>query len=144
MFESYFARRNFRKQILDGYPRTLDQSKFLLDLLEKHGSKIDFILLVDNSDERIIERTVKRRICPEYGKVYHLEYKPPWDGKWCDCGAEEKIHSRLKEFRGKTLPAINYLKNRGIPVVTVSGHLEKFISENIRRNVMKEAEKLYY
>ncbi|HEC82199.1 MAG TPA: hypothetical protein ENI42_07260 [Thermoplasmatales archaeon] len=152
LFESYFAEKNFRKQVLDGYPRTVDQSKFLLELLEEHDSKIDFVLLVDNSDERIIERTVKRRICPKCGRVYHLEYKPPRDGRWCECGAEviqrsddteEKIRSRLREFREKALPAINYLKERGIPVVTVPGHLEEFTPENVRRSVMKEIEKLY-
>ncbi|MCD6468459.1 MAG: nucleoside monophosphate kinase [Thermoplasmata archaeon] len=152
LFEAYFAERNFRKQILDGYPRTVDQSKFLLGLLEKHDSRIDFVLLVDNSDERIIERTVKRRICPKCGRVYHLEYKPPRDGRWCECGAEviqrsddteEKIRSRLKEFKEKALPAINHLRDHGIPVVTVPGHLEEFTPENVRKSVMGAIEKLY-
>lgn len=151
LFESYFAKRNHRNQILDGYPRTPEQSKFLLELLEKYDSKIDFIVLVDNSDERIIKRTVKRRICPECGKVYHLEYKPPKDGR-CECGAkviqrsddtEEKIRSRLNEFQDKALPAINYLKDNGIPIVTVPGHLEKFTPENIRNSVMSEVKTLY-
>ena len=151
LFESYFAKKNHRNQVLDGYPRTPEQSKFLLELLEKHDSKIDFIVLVDNSDERIIKRTVKRRICPECGKVYHLEYKPPKDGR-CECGAkviqrsddtEEKIRSRLNEFKEKALPAINYLKDNGIPIVTVPGHLEKFTPENIRNSVMSEVKTLY-
>lgn len=151
LFESYFAKKNFRNQILDGYPRTVDQSKFLLELLEKNNSKIDFVLLVDNTDERIIERTIKRRICPKCGKVYHLEYKPPKDGK-CECGTEviqrsddtkEKITSRLREFQEKALPAINFLKEKGIPVVTVPGHLENFTPENVKKSVMQAIEKLY-
>jgi len=151
LFESYFAKKNYRNQILDGYPRTPEQSKFLLELLEKFNSKIDFILLVENSDERIIKRTVKRRICPECGKVYHLEYKPPIDER-CECGVkviqrsddtEEKIRSRLDEFKEKAFPAIKYLKENGIPVVTVAGHLEKFTPENIRNSVMNELKKLY-
>jgi len=151
LFESYFAKKNQINQVLDGYPRTPEQSKFLLELLEKHDSKIDFIVLVDNSDERIIKRTIKRRICPDCGKVYHLEYKPPKDGR-CVCNAkviqrsddtEEKILSRLNEFKEKALPAINYLRDNGIPIVTVPGHLEKFTSENIRNSVMNEVKKLY-
>jgi len=151
LFESYFAKKNFRNQILDGYPRTSEQSKFLLDLLQKNNSKIDFILLVDNEDERIIKRTIKRRICPKCGKVYHLEYKPPVNGK-CECGEEviqrsddtkEKITSRLKEFKDKALPAINYLKNNGIPIITVPGHLEEFTAENVRKSVMDQIETLY-
>ncbi len=152
LFESAFSKKNYRKQVLDGYPRTVDQSKFLLDLLDKHDSKIDFILLVDNSDERIIERTVNRRICPKCGRVYHLIYKPPRNGRCEVCGVEviqrsddteEKIKSRLREFREKALPAINYLRDKGIPLVTVPGHLEVFTPENVKRSVMEAIEKLY-
>lgn len=150
LFEAFFAKKNYRNQILDGYPRTPEQSKFLLELIEKNNSKIDFVLVVDNTDERIISRTVKRRICPKCKKVYHLEYKPPKDGK-CVCGTEviqrsddteEKIKSRLNEFRQKALPALNYLKDKGIPIVTVPGHLEEFTQENVRKSVMEEFNKL--
>lgn len=153
LFKSSFSKKNYEDQILDGYPRTLNQSKFLLELLEKKDSKIDFVLWVENTDEKIIERTIKRRICPKCGKVYHLKYKPPEKGKFCKkCGAEviqrsddtkEKMKSRLKEFKEKTIPAINYLKKEDIPVVKVSGHLEEFTPENVRKSVMNKVKKLY-
>jgi len=148
LFESFFAKKDYRGQVLDGYPRTPEQSKFLLEILEKNNSKIDFVLLVDNTDERIIARTVKRRICPKCKKVYHLEYKPPKDGK-CVCGAEVIQRSDdtekkiLNEFQDKALPALNYLKDKGISVVNVPGHLEEFTPENIKNSVMSEVEKLY-
>ncbi len=147
LFEAAFSQKNYRKQILDGYPRTRDQAVFLLDLIQKQGSKIDFIILVDNTDEGIIERTIHRRICPKCGKVYHLIFKPPKEGKCNVCNVkviqrsddtEEKIKSRLREFQKKTLPAINYLKDHEIPVITVPGHLEVFTQENVRKSVMDE------
>jgi len=150
LFAGFFEKNNYKNQVLDGYPRTPNQSKFLLELIEKNNSKIDFIVLVDNTDERIISRTVKRRICPKCKKVYHLEYKPPLNGK-CECGTqviqrsddtEEKIRSRLNEFEKKALPAINYLKEQGIPVVKVPGHLEDFTQENVKKSVMDEINKL--
>ena len=108
---------------------------------------------MENTDENIIKRTVKRRICPECKKVYHLEFKPPKDGKFCkNCGAEviqrsddteEKIRSRLNEFREKTLPAVEYLEKNNIPIVKVPGHLEVFTSENVRNSVMDKVKKLY-
>ncbi len=152
LFESNFAEKNYTGQILDGYPRTLNQAEFLMDIAKEHDITIDFVLLVDNSDERIIRRTVKRRICPKCGAVYHLEYKPPEDGKYCKkCGAEviqrsddteEKIRSRLKEFKNKALPAIKYLEEKGIPIVKVPGHLEEFTKENVRRSVMEKIEEI--
>jgi len=151
LFEAFFSKKLYQNQVLDGYPRTPEQSKFLLDLLEENNSKIDFVLIVDNTDERIIARTVKRRICPKCKKVYHLEYKPPNNGL-CECGekviqrsddTEEQIRSRLNEFKEKALPALNFLKEKGIPIVKVPGHLENFTSENVRKSVMDEVQKLY-
>jgi len=152
LFESFFSKKDYKNQILDGYPRTLDQAKNLIKIVEENNSKIDFILLVENDDERIIKRTIKRRICPKCKKVYHLEYKPPVDGKYCKCGeeviqrsddTEEKIKSRLNEFRKKAVPAINYLKEYGIPLVKVPGHLEVFTPENVKKSVIEQLKKKY-
>ncbi|MFP4050406.1 MAG: adenylate kinase family protein [Thermoplasmata archaeon] len=153
LFESYFGKKDYENQVLDGYPRTVDQSKFLLDLIEDKTTEIDFVLWVKNTDEKIIERTTKRRICPECGKVYHLKYDPPKDGKYCkECGTEviqrsddtvEKIRSRLNEFKEKTLPALEYLEKRGMKIAEVPGHLEEFTLENVRKSVLQELDKLY-
>ncbi len=151
LFESTFAEKQYTGQILDGYPRTLDQAKFLLTLAKEKNVSLDFIVLVDNTDERIIQRTVQRRICPKCGKVYHLTYKPPKEGKCEKCHVdviqrsddkEEKIKSRLQEFKNKALPAIEYLQEQGIPLVKVPGHLEVFTDENVRKSVMDEVNTL--
>lgn len=151
LFESKFAENDYKGQILDGYPRTLDQAKFLLSLSKEKNVNLDFMVLVDNTDERIIQRTVQRRICPKCGKVYHLKYKPPVDGKCEKCNVEviqrsddteEKIKSRLQEFKTKAVPAIEYLKEQGIALVKVPGHLEEFTPENVRKSVIDEIKKI--
>jgi len=145
LFKSYFGKKDHHGQVLDGYPRTVEQAEFLLDLIEEKKSKIDFVLWVRNTDEKIIERTTKRRICPECGKVYHLKYDPPKNGKCEECGVEviqrsddteEKIRSRLQEFKDKTRPMIEKLEE-DIPVAEVPGHLEEFTPENVRKSVME-------
>jgi len=152
LFKAAFAERDYRGQVLDGYPRTKDQAHFLLQLVEEQDTNIDFILWVTNADETIIERTTRRRICPECGAVYHLDYKPPADGTCPECGAdviqrsddtEEKIRSRLQEFKSKTLPALHFLQKQGIPIAMVPGHLEEFTEENVRRSVMDALEQIY-
>ena len=84
LFAAFYSKMGY-SAILDGYPRTPDQGNFLFELLKKNNSAIDFYLLVDNTDERIIQRTVGRRICGNNacGKVYHIADKPPKDGKFC-------------------------------------------------------------
>ncbi len=152
LFREAFAERDYRGQALDGYPRTVDQARFMLDLVDEQDTAIDFILWVTNTDEKIIERTTRRRICTDCGAVYHLDYRPPDDGRCTKCGAavvqrsddtEEKIRSRLQEFKTKTLPALRFLEERGVPIARVSGHLEEFTQENIRRSVLQALEQIY-
>jgi len=152
LFQAAFAERGYREQVLDGYPRTREQARFLLELTDEHDTHIDFVLWVTNADEKIIERTTRRRICPECGAVYHLDHRPPDNGRCSACGAEvvqrsddteEKIRSRLQEFKTKTLPALRLLQNQGIPIAKVSGHLEEFTEENVRRSVIDALETIY-
>ena len=148
LFEAAFRKADGRGLALDGYPRTTDQADFLLELAKSMGRKLDLIVIVDNEDEAIVARTTGRRICPNKacGKVFHLEFKPPRDGKFCTaCGTEvilrsddteEKIRKRLCEFQDKAKPAVDALASSGIPVGTVPGNLPVFTDEAVRESVM--------
>jgi adenylate kinase family enzyme len=134
--------------VLDGYPRTPEQSAFLLDLARSAGTRIDLVLVVDGDDEAIVKRTTGRRICPSKtcGKVFHLEFKKPTpEGRCTACGTpvilrsddtEEKIRTRLGEFQAKALPAIQALTAAGVPQVSVPGNLPVFTDEAVRQSVM--------
>jgi adenylate kinase len=134
--------------VLDGYPRTPDQSDFLLALAKDCGTRIDLVLIVDNDDEAIVARTIGRRVCPNKtcAKVFHLEFKPPTpDGKCTACGTavvlrsddtEEKIRTRLAEFQSKALPAIQRLSATGIPTVSVPGNLPVFTDQAVKDSVL--------
>lgn len=152
LFEADFTKHKGRGLILDGYPRTPEQSRFLLQLNARFGTRIDAILLVDNDDEAIVARTIGRRICPSCQKVYHLEFKPPKEGRFCTaCGAEvilrsddteEKIRTRLAEFQVKTRPAIDVLQQANIPLVVVPGNLPVFTEQAVRESVLEALGKL--
>lgn len=143
-----FRKAQGKGLVLDGYPRTPEQSDFLLGLLKETGTKVDLVLIVDNEDDAIVKRTVGRRICPNKacGKVFHLEFKPPTaDGKCTVCGTavvhrsddtEEKIRTRLAEFQNKALPATKRLIAAGIKSCTVPGNLPVFTDEAVRESVL--------
>jgi adenylate kinase family enzyme len=149
LFAATFRQAGGKGFVLDGYPRTAEQSAFLIDLLKQTGSRIDLVLVVDNDDEAIVARTIGRRICPNKscGKVFHLEFKPPTaEGKCTACGTavilrsddtEEKIRTRLQEFQQKALPAIQVLTKAGLPSVHVLGNLPVFTDAAVRESVMK-------
>jgi adenylate kinase family enzyme len=148
LFARTFSSGGGKGFVLDGYPRTPEQSNFLLELVGRSGGRLDLVLIVDNEDEAIVARTIGRRICPNKncGKVYHLEFKPPSpEGKCTACGTpvilrsddtEEKIRTRLREFQDKALPAIAVLSEAGIATVHVPGNLPVFTDAAVRESVM--------
>ena len=152
IFGSCYTKHNYKGLILDGYPRTMTQAEFLLDLANGNGTKLNAIILVENEDDVIINRTVGRRICPNCSAVFHVKFKPPKNGKFCTkCGTEvitrsddtkEKLQTRLKEFDEKTMPAINYLAGRGIPLLKVNGNLPVFTEEAVKEDIYHGLEKL--
>jgi len=153
LFREYFSRGGFKDFVLDGYPRTPDQSRFLLDLCKERGVRVDLVVLVENDDELIIDRTMGRRICTKCAKVYHIKYKPSRDNVHCDvCSSElvqraddteAKIRTRLQEYYDKALPALKVLEDEGIPVARVNGNLAVFTEENVRMSVLEAIEPFF-
>jgi adenylate kinase len=111
--------------ILDGFPRTINQAEKISKV-----TKIDKVINIQASDEIIIDRLSKRRVCKKCGFIYHLVYIKPKKDEICDkCGSElyqrkddraEAIKERLKVYRNQTKPLIKYYKEKGI-LVDVDG-----------------------
>ncbi|XP_022133521.1 adenylate kinase, chloroplastic [Momordica charantia] len=59
--------------LLDGYPRSYSQATALKEL----GFEPDLFILLEVSEESLVERVVGRRLDPVTGKIYHLKYSPP-------------------------------------------------------------------
>ena len=108
--------------ILDGFPRTTAQA----EALAASGIEIDKVLLIDVSDETIIERLSGRRECKECGTPYHVVYKPSPNGDRCTCGGEliqraddneETVKSRIEIYHQQTEPIKGYYQAQGKLVV---------------------------
>ncbi len=113
------------KVILDGFPRTIEQADALSGQME-----VDLALNLDVADEELVKRITMRRSCPDCGAVYHLLWNAPRVDGTCDkCGAklyqreddtEATVLNRLKTYREKTLPLVEYYEKKG-KLVTVKG-----------------------
>jgi len=111
--------------ILDGFPRTINQAEEIGKV-----TKIDKVVNIQASDKIIIERLSKRRVCDKCGFNYHLDFiKPNREGICDKCSGTlyrreddkpEAIKERLKVYREKTEPLINYYKEKGL-IVDVDG-----------------------
>lgn len=116
--------------ILDGFPRTIAQAEGLDEALLKSNSKIDFAIVVDADDDKIVERLSGRRVCSKCGETYHIvSLKPQKEGVCDKCGAEliqrkddteAVIKDRLNTYHEQTYPLIDYYTKKGI-VHTVNG-----------------------
>lgn len=63
--------------ILDGFPRTVEQARWLLGHLEEHAAPLDAVVSLTVDPELIVQRLSRRRTDRETGEIYHLDFNPP-------------------------------------------------------------------
>lgn len=110
--------------LLDGFPRTIAQAEALERVLAELGQRIDKVLNIEVSDEKILERMSGRRICKNCGASFHIIYRPPKREGICDvCGGElyqrdddkeETVRKRLEVYHAQTQPLIDFYNNKGL------------------------------
>ncbi len=113
--------------ILDGYPRHIGQAQKLITWVE-----IDEIVVVDITDEAILERLKGRRTCPKCGASYHIKnIKPKVEGICDFCGTklvvradEDKIKHRLDLYHKETEPVIKFFEENRIKIKKVPGDFD--------------------
>lgn len=105
--------------VLDGFPRTLTQATTLDRALTAQGLRVRLALMLEVSDDAVINRLAGRRVCRECQAMYHLEFNPPTgDPARCDkCGGElhrraddepETVRNRLFVYYKQTAPLVGY------------------------------------
>ena len=104
--------------VLDGYPRNLSQAEFLDDMVD-----LDVVAFLSVPEEELVRRLTGRRVCPDCGATYHVEFAPPEEDGVCDeCGAaltqrdddtEETVRERLRVYEENTEPVVAYYRETG-------------------------------
>ena len=103
--------------VLDGFPRTVPQAEALAQF-----AKIDAVIDIEVSDEKLTERLSGRRVCLNCGGTYHVS---TLGGRTtCEkCGNEliqrnddkaETVLSRLSVYHAQTAPLIDYYAQLGL------------------------------
>jgi adenylate kinase len=108
--------------ILDGFPRTIAQAKFLDAMLERAGLGEPLVLNIQVATDSVIKRLTGRRICQTCGEIYNVYMNPPRQDGVCDKDGgrlvqraddnEEAIRIRLKAYEQDTLPLIDYYERK--------------------------------
>jgi adenylate kinase len=124
--ENAIADEDYDDFVLDGYPRTTQQSEWLTDFLDENDAPLDAVLSLTVPDEVIVERLSRRRVHAETGETYHLDHDPPPDDVDPDLIVQrdddkpDTIRNRLSVYREETEPLETYFEDRGL-LVTVDG-----------------------
>ena len=110
--------------LFDGFPRTLVQAEKLDELVASIQGTLEEVILLECSDEILVERLSGRRTCNKCGSVYHVVYNPPVNGKTCDVnGCEliqrpddtaQTVRKRLQVYADRTAPLIDYYASKGL------------------------------
>ncbi len=111
--------------ILDGYPRTISQAKWLDKVLASLKETISVILYLDINEETVIKRLSSRITCPQCKAIYNLNFLPPKvtgicdnDGvkliKRIDDSDKNTIINRLKTYKVATAPLVASYQARGL------------------------------
>jgi adenylate kinase len=114
--------------LLDGYPRTMTQARYLSAWLEGRGAREVVIHLAVDYNV-IIARLTGRRECPRCGTLYNVAFHPPKVDELCDLDGEglavrdddrePVIRERLDAYERQTRPVLEYLRAAGRRVVEV-------------------------
>jgi len=109
--------------IFDGYPRNINQAKSFELLLKKYNQKISFVFNLNVNKEIIIKRILGRQTCSKCGLIFNEYFKPSTNVNH-KCGSEflvkrsddneGVITNRFKTYLDKTLPIINFYKERNL------------------------------
>lgn len=115
--------------ILDGFPRTLAQAKWLDRFLQKwsvrHGEAwaTPVVISITVGYNQLLRRLTGRRSCPTCGRIYNIYFQPPRIADLCDVDGsklitrrddcEEVISERLKAYERQTLPLTEYYRAKG-------------------------------
>lgn len=131
--------------VLDGFPRTLFQAEEYLAFCQNKGLLL--VIVLDVADDVIVHRAAERVVCAQCGKVFNREVNPPQIDGVCDhCNgqllrrpddAAEVVLERLKIYREKTEPLIEFFDEKGVlttfegdqPLESLHEELHAFIEE---------------
>ncbi len=116
--------------ILDGFPRTVAQARWLDGYLagkvfdnQRDKKAPPVVINIAVGYNQLLKRLTGRRSCPTCGRIYNIYFSPSRVADLCDIdGAklitrrddcEEVISERLKAYERQTLPLTEYYRSKG-------------------------------
>lgn len=129
--------------ILDGFPRTVNQAEKYDEILSDLGLELGHVILLDIDKEIAKKRIVGRVSCPNCKSVFNemFEETKPLNEGLCDhCNTslvkrsddnDETFDQRFNQYLEKTMPLIEFYKNKGVLREVNSGINKEYTFKSI-------------
>ena len=106
--------------LFDGFPRTIAQAEELAKIAE-----VIAVVSIEVPDDSIVERIVGRRMDPETGEIYHIQFNPaPESIKHRLIQRKDDneltVRNRLKSYHKQTSPLAIWYENQGL-LIKING-----------------------
>lgn len=106
--------------LFDGFPRTIAQAEELAKI-----TNVNAVISIEVPDDSIVKRIVGRRMDPETGEIYHVDFKPAPESiinrlVQRKDDNELTVRNRLKAYHEQTSPLAIWYADLGI-LIKVDG-----------------------
>lgn len=99
--------------IMDGFPRNVEQAKFLDDKIDKYGYKVERVIYLNLSEDESMKRLIKRA-------------RPLHEGSTELHDSPERIKQRLAIYKEGEKDVLNFYREKGILVeINADNQIEK-------------------
>lgn len=140
--EEAVAEAYFDRFILDGYPRTVEQARWLMTFLEAYKAPLDAVVNLQVPAEALVVRLSGRRVNKATGENYHVEHNPPpadVDPALIVQRPDDRpaaIRRRLQVYRDETCPVLSYFQRFNLvrdvdsnaPISKVASRMEAMLA----------------
>jgi len=119
--------------ILDGFPRTIAQARFVDRMLAAKGQGRPQVLDIEVDEELLLKRLTGRQTCSVCGEIYNVHFNPPKVEWICDKDGGKLLHraddnettirQRLEAYHQQTRPLIEYYRGLGV-LLAIDGNKE--------------------
>lgn len=143
-----------RGSVMDGFPRTVAQARWLDMFLErecglfdksKSGKALLIVIQLEVDYNQLLHRLSGRRTCPTCGRIYNVHLQPLRVAGACDLDGspllirdddrEDVIRERLAVYERQTQPVADYYRRKG-RLLTVNGDLAvDEVTDNVFREI---------
>jgi adenylate kinase len=146
--------------ILDGFPRTLEQTLALDAMLTQSGEVVSDVVEFQIPDAVLEERICGRWIHKKSGRSYHVKFAPPKSMKLVDGKPDpatmkddatgeplmqrpddtaSALVKRLEEYHGKTVPVLNYYAPRGVTRIVNANQSMDDVWSEVERTLQRKS-----